>query len=226
MKLEQRTFIVSGGSVTHPRRTAASSDSKYFSSSSGLGLAASKLLLSQGAYVSILDIRPPPSSKESESSTPVTAEPSSFEIPHPRINFIETDITSLASVTSAVAATIAWSEQVHAPLGGVINCAGVATAAKTIDARGAPHDIGLWDWTLAVNLTGTFNLTRLALEHLVKVNPENDDGERGVVIFVSSAAAVRPSLRCVPPNDLILLISSKVSPARLPMLPQRAHCAP
>jgi len=45
---------------------------------------------------------------------------------------------------------------------------------------------------LAVNLTGSFNLTRLVLKHLVKVEQEEGvDGERGIVIFVSSAAAVR-----------------------------------
>lgn len=49
----------------------------------------------------------------------------------------------------------------------------------------------LWDFALAVNLTGSFNLTRLVLKHLVKVEPEEGaDGERGVVVFVSSAAAV------------------------------------
>jgi len=50
--------------------------------------------------------------------------------------------------------------------------------------------LDIWDFTIAVNLTGSFNLTRLVLEHLVKVDPESGtDGERGVVIFVSSAAA-------------------------------------
>ena len=49
-----------------------------------------------------------------------------------------------------------------------------------------------WDFSLDVNLNGAFNLTRLVLEHLVKVNPEEtEDGERGVIIFISSAAAVR-----------------------------------
>jgi 3-hydroxyacyl-CoA dehydrogenase / 3-hydroxy-2-methylbutyryl-CoA dehydrogenase len=74
----------------------------------------------------------------------------------------------------------------------VINCAGVGTAGKIIDANNEAHDLGIWDFTLDVNLNGTFNLTRLALEHLVKVDPEpTEDGERGVIIFVSSAAAVR-----------------------------------
>jgi hypothetical protein len=50
----------------------------------------------------------------------------------------------------------------------------------------------LWNLTMAVNVTGTFNLTRLVLQHLVKVAPEEGpDGERGVVIFVASEAAVR-----------------------------------
>ena len=43
-----------------------------------------------------------------------------------------------------------------------------------------------------VNLTGTFNLTRIACKHLVKVPPEGPDGERGVVVMVASSAAVRP----------------------------------
>jgi NAD(P)-dependent dehydrogenase (short-subunit alcohol dehydrogenase family) len=42
-----------------------------------------------------------------------------------------------------------------------------------------------------VNVIGTFNLTRQVLEHLIKVEPEGADGERGVIIMVSSAAAVR-----------------------------------
>jgi 3-hydroxyacyl-CoA dehydrogenase/3-hydroxy-2-methylbutyryl-CoA dehydrogenase len=63
--------------------------------------------------------------------------------------------------------------------------------SKIIDSHGNPHSLDLWDFTIAVNLTGTFNLTRLALPHLISVNPEGPDGERGVIIFVSSSAAVR-----------------------------------
>lgn len=94
-------------------------------------------------------------------------------------------------INAAVEQTVTWSMASNAPLGGVINCAGVGTAAKIIDARGEPHSLELWDFTIAVNLTGSFNLTRLVLKHLVKVQPEEGpDGERGVVIFVASAAAV------------------------------------
>ena len=64
---------------------------------------------------------------------------------------------------------------------------------KFIDNKNNPHPLDLWNFTIAVNLTGTFNLTRLVLKHLVHVPPEDGpDGERGVVILVSSAAAVSP----------------------------------
>jgi NAD(P)-dependent dehydrogenase (short-subunit alcohol dehydrogenase family) len=41
----------------------------------------------------------------------------------------------------------------------------------------------LWDFALAVNLSGSFHLTRLTLAHLVRVTPAGPDDERGVIIF-------------------------------------------
>lgn len=103
---------------------------------------------------------------------------------------------NLDQLTRAIDQTAAWTEETGARLGGVVNCAGVATAAKIVDSKNEPHRLDLWDFVIAVNLTGSFNLTRLALRHMVKVEPEKSergkgeaDGERGVVIFVSSAAA-------------------------------------
>ena len=66
---------------------------------------------------------------------------------------------------------------------------------KIIDRKGKISDLDAWNLTNAVNVTGTYNLTRLALEHLVHVKPEETpDGERGVIIMISSQAAVS----CVP----------------------------
>jgi len=155
MKVENRTFLVSGGS-------------------SGLGLATVYDLLSQKASVSIIDRSPAPDAI----------------LFLPNVKFFKTDITELSEVASAVNKTVEWASTTGAHLGGVINCAGVGTAAKIIDVHGKSHNLDLWDFTIAVNLTGSFNLTRLVLEHLIKVEPETGrDGERGVVIFVSSAAA-------------------------------------
>lgn len=153
-------------------------NSILFYRSSGLGLATAQSLHSSNAYICIIDLSPPPNSSFSESLT--------------RIKYIQTDITSLPSIRSAVNDAITWSRSNNAPLGGVINCAGVGTAGKIIDAKNEAHSADLWDFSLDVNLNGAFNLTRLGLEHLVKVEPEHtEDGERGVIIFVSSAAAVR-----------------------------------
>lgn len=61
-----------------------------------------------------------------------------------------------------------------------------------VDKNGEAHDAEIWDFAIKVNLSGTFHLTRLFVEHMVKhVEPlEEEDGERGVVIMVASAAAV------------------------------------
>ncbi|KAJ6617028.1 hypothetical protein B0H10DRAFT_1348780 [Mycena sp. CBHHK59/15] len=153
MKIENRTFIVSGGA-------------------SGLGLATVRDLVQANARVVIVDRVAP---KES--------------FPTERVLFVKTDITRLDEVTRAVADVVAWTAQTGAALGGVINSAGVGANEPTIDAKGKAHSVENWDLHLAVNLTGAFNLTRLVLEHLVRVPPEGPDGERGVVILVSSTAA-------------------------------------
>jgi NAD(P)-dependent dehydrogenase (short-subunit alcohol dehydrogenase family) len=62
---------------------------------------------------------------------------------------------------------------------------------QLIDADGQPHSLDVWNFVMNVNLTGTFNLTRIACKHLITVPPEGPDGERGVVVMVSSSAAVR-----------------------------------
>ncbi|KAG6855904.1 hypothetical protein H0H87_009507 [Tephrocybe sp. NHM501043] len=143
--------------------------------SSGLGLATVFDLLSSDAYIAILDRAEPPASAS---------------LPASRTRYFQTDITEVSQIQAAVDATVQWTQQTDAPLGGVINCAGVGTAAKIIDASNEPHSLDLWDFAIAVNLTGSFNLTRLALPHLVNGQPEETpDGERGVIVFVSSSAA-------------------------------------
>jgi NAD(P)-dependent dehydrogenase (short-subunit alcohol dehydrogenase family) len=148
-----------------------SNDLKH--SSSGLGLATVEELVALDAYVSILDRDSPPTHISSE-----------------RIKFFKTDITVHSQVESAVEGTVSWTHETGSTLGGVINCAGVGVAAKILDSHNNPHSLDLWDFALAVNLTGTFNLSRLVLKHLAQVAPEEPDGERGVIIMVSSAAAV------------------------------------
>jgi 3-hydroxyacyl-CoA dehydrogenase / 3-hydroxy-2-methylbutyryl-CoA dehydrogenase len=50
-------------------------------------------------------------------------------------------------------------------------------------------EMALFDRVLAINLRGTVDLIRHTLPYLAQNEPEGDDGERGVVVVVSSVAA-------------------------------------
>ena len=69
-------------------------------------------LLEAGAYVAVCDLKPPQSDLGKHSK------------------FWELDITKSDAVESVVEQVLAWSKETGATLGGMVNCAGVGTAAK------------------------------------------------------------------------------------------------
>ncbi|MGN5478908.1 SDR family NAD(P)-dependent oxidoreductase [Cupriavidus basilensis] len=73
------------------------------------------------------------------------------------------------------------------PRFGLVNCAGVATANKTVGKNG-PHPLDAFDKTIRINLVGTFNMIRLAAAAMVQNSPDAE-GERGVIINTASVAA-------------------------------------
>ncbi|ETN43029.1 uncharacterized protein HMPREF1541_02187 [Cyphellophora europaea CBS 101466] len=159
MQLKDRTFLVSGGS-------------------SGLGLATTQLLASHGAYISVLDLNPPPTSAS---------------LPSSHILFTKTDVSSTQSLQAAVTASLGWITRTSAPLSGVIACAGIGTAGLVLPKQSSDepkyYDIAVFDRTLAINLRGSVDLIRLALPHIARNEPWGPDGERGVLVVVSSVAA-------------------------------------
>jgi NAD(P)-dependent dehydrogenase (short-subunit alcohol dehydrogenase family) len=70
---------------------------------------------------------------------------------------------------------------------GLVNCAGIAPAEKTVGKNGA-HSLALFTKTVTVNLIGTFNMIRLAAAAMSQNEPEAT-GERGVLISTASVAA-------------------------------------
>jgi NAD(P)-dependent dehydrogenase (short-subunit alcohol dehydrogenase family) len=70
---------------------------------------------------------------------------------------------------------------------GLVNCAGIAPAVKTVGKEGA-HPLAVFTKTITVNLIGSFNMIRLAAEAMCKNDPE-PTGERGVMISTASVAA-------------------------------------
>ena len=69
----------------------------------------------------------------------------------------------------------------------MVNCAGIAIAARVLSRRGV-HDLDAFARVIAVNLTGTFNVIRLAAEVMSQGEP-NAAGERGVIVNTASVAA-------------------------------------
>lgn len=72
-------------------------------------------------------------------------------------------------------------------LAGLINCAGIAPAEKTVGKNG-PHNLASYTKTIMVNLVGSFNMIRLAADAMSRNEPEAT-GERGVLISTASVAA-------------------------------------
>ncbi len=70
---------------------------------------------------------------------------------------------------------------------GLVNCAGIGTPAKAV-GRDGPLALEAFEKIIAVNLTGSFNMIRLAA-HAMMNNAPNDQGERGVIINTASVAA-------------------------------------
>ncbi len=94
------------------------------------------------------------------------------------------DVTSEDSVTDALKKV---TEKHGAPRI-CINCAGIIAASR-IAGRDGPMSLDQFRKVIDVNLIGTFNVMRLVADYMVKQEPLNDDGERGVIINTASIAA-------------------------------------
>jgi len=98
-------------------------------------------------------------------------------------HFVPADVTSPEEVQAAVARAVERFGTVHV----CVNCAGVGAAMRTVSRQG-PMPLEIFARVVAINLTGTFNVLRLAAAQMA-TNQPNDEGERGVIINTASAAA-------------------------------------
>ena len=96
--------------------------------------------------------------------------------------FVKCDVTQEADGQAVVAKAKSMGK-----LMGLINCAGVAPAEKTVGKNGA-HALASFSKTISINLIGSFNMIRLAAEAMSENEPEAT-GERGVMISTASVAA-------------------------------------
>jgi NAD(P)-dependent dehydrogenase (short-subunit alcohol dehydrogenase family) len=136
---------------------------------SGLGEAVARQLAAQGAKVAVLDVN-------ASSAQRVAAAIGGLAC--------TCDITDSASVTAALNA----AEAVHGPARIVMNIAGIGTARRVIQRDGSPAPLEDFERVVRINLIGTYNVIRLAVARITKLEPLAD-GERGVVVNTASVAA-------------------------------------
>jgi len=134
---------------------------------SGLGEGTARMLAGAGGKVVVADV-------QDERGRAVAAEIGGA--------FVHCDVTQEADGQAAVAQALALGK-----LCGLVNCAGIASAARTVGKDGA-HPLALFARTISVNLIGSFNMIRLAAEAMARNAPE-PTGERGVLISTASVAA-------------------------------------
>ena len=135
---------------------------------SGLGAASAKMVAAAGGKVVIADLN-------TAAGEALAAELGG--------KFVKCDVSSEADGQAAVGAALAAYGAVH----GLINCAGIGPAEKTVGKNG-PHNLGVFTKVITVNLIGTFNMIRLTAAAMLKNTP-NAAGERGVIVNTASVAA-------------------------------------
>src|SRR5471032_3373445 len=134
---------------------------------SGLGASTARMIAEAGGKVVLADV-------QVDAGQALAAELNGV--------FVKCDVTSEADGKAVVDAAVALGT-----LRGLINCAGVAPAIKTVGKDG-PHPLDAFQRTVNINLIGTFNMARLAAEAMGKTTA-GDSGERGVIIMTASVAA-------------------------------------
>lgn len=154
MKIEGSVALVAGGT-------------------SGLGLAAVRMLHGKGASVVVMGRSAEPGEQLAE------------ELGE-RVVFSPGDVTKEDDVLAAVE-----SAALLGPLRIAVNCAGIGSAGRTV-GRNGPFPLAAFTKVVQVNLIGSFNVARLAAAQMCR-NADGADAadaeERGVLVNTASAAA-------------------------------------
>jgi NAD(P)-dependent dehydrogenase (short-subunit alcohol dehydrogenase family) len=142
---------------------------------SGLGEATARELARRGAKIAIFD-------RDAERGEKVASEIGGI--------FCSVDVTS----DDDVAAAFEKARAAHGQERVLVNCAGIAPAAKTVGRdkeTKAPkfHKMAMFEQVIAINLVGTFRCIAHSAFGMVQAEPIGADGERGVIINTSSVAA-------------------------------------
>jgi NAD(P)-dependent dehydrogenase (short-subunit alcohol dehydrogenase family) len=134
---------------------------------SGLGEGTARMLSQEGAKVVVADL-------QVDRGQAIAAEIGGV--------FVRCDVSNPQDAQAAVDAATALGK-----LMGLVNCAGIAPAARTVGKEGA-HSLDLFSKVININLIGSFNMIRVAATAMAQNEPD-PTGERGVLINTASVAA-------------------------------------
>ena len=139
---------------------------------SGLGAATAQGFIAAGAHVTVFDRDPEGAAYAANIGA----------------QFAQVDVTDPDSVATGL-------DHITG-LNAVINCAGIATAEKTL-GRDGPHGQDSFERTIGINLSGTFNVARLAAARMdqggVIINTASVaafDGQKGQTAYAASKAGI------------------------------------
>ncbi len=136
---------------------------------SGIGEACARQLAAAGSKVVIADLN-------EERGTAVAAEIDGV--------FVRCDVTKTEDADAVVAKACEL-----APLRACVNSAGLGAPGRTIDRNNVPLNLDKFSFVIQVNLIGTFNVLSRAAAAMAQQEPMDEDGSRGVIINMASAAA-------------------------------------
>ena len=138
---------------------------------SGLGLAISQRIITAGGSVAILDINCERCADE-------------LILLGEAAHFIETDVTSEVAVDAALSEANERMDEIRL----VVNCAGVAPSTRVLGRDGLMNNAE-FQQVININLNGSFNVCRAAVNLMQHNTPTGQDNERGILINTASIAA-------------------------------------
>ena len=142
---------------------------------SGLGEATARALAAKGVKVALFDMN-------ADRGEAVAKEIGGV--------FCEANVTSDESIDAAFAKARAAHGQERV----LVNCAGIATAIKTLSRdreTGAikQYPMDLFNQVIQVNLVGTFRCIMKSAAGMLTLDPLDEDGQRGAIVNTASVAA-------------------------------------
>ncbi|GJC31063.1 3-hydroxyacyl-CoA dehydrogenase [Acinetobacter sp. KAM398] len=138
---------------------------------SGLGAATAKHLVAQGAKVILVDMN----QELGQQLQQQLGE---------NADFVAVDVTD----ENQVQQLFNHIEHKYGQLNGLVNCAGIAPSAKVLGRDGL-HDLAMFQKVLNINVAGSFNMIRFAVQLMAKYDLVADEEERGVIVNTASVAA-------------------------------------